>query len=325
MSTLPKEEFCILAEIKKRTLQYCKTIEFEDPSIDVNDREQFYTRTAPGNCAATYNLISPMAPQHICEYSKGSGGELENKGKVKAKMRALRSSSAMTFNILSNESCVIEHPVKCSHLSKGKYDIEYEYQLHTLRRSAAGNPANLDALLTHHNGNEVIACEMKKLEWLSMPSKTTYPDGSRRVLKEAYLKAENYKYFERNSEQAQSFANLAAQINEQCNNSRYDSAQMFKHSMALYNGVLENSFGAINKLTLLNCVWEPSFNVPDSISKKLKEEHEGRDMFLQMIDSIRTAFDKESVEFSVEYLTAKDLILFLRKTDEELNYLERYM
>ena len=91
------------------------------------------------------NLVAPMSQQHVDEYARGSGGELDGK------MRALRSSSAMTFNLLGNG------PVELNGahgLPEGRYAVEFECQLPTL----AGNqrPANLDARLESASGDTVI-------------------------------------------------------------------------------------------------------------------------------------------------------------------------
>ena len=48
------------------------------------------------------NLVRPLSARHRAEYARGSGGELEGK------MNALRSSSAMTFNLLGNGRCELE-------------------------------------------------------------------------------------------------------------------------------------------------------------------------------------------------------------------------
>ena len=124
--------------------------------LDANGHPAFQTEeTGPSLSARQFylrdledNLVRPMDEIHVGEYSRGSGSELDDK------MKALRSSSAMTFNILGNLHCKIEDIDGA--VAAGDYDIAYEHQIPTLKR---GMPANLDALLEGggEDGN-VVAC-----------------------------------------------------------------------------------------------------------------------------------------------------------------------
>ena len=82
------------------------------------------------------NLVMPMSKQHVAEYGRGSGSELDGK------MKALRSSSAMTFNLLGNGPVHLNGEYD---LPAGTYAVEFEHQLPTLARNP--RPANLDAKL----------------------------------------------------------------------------------------------------------------------------------------------------------------------------------
>lgn len=95
------------------------------------------------------NLIISMAVEHQKQYGVGSGGETEEHidklGRLRpAKMASIRSSSAMTFNLLGNHQIVMKDNDK--KFAPGNYKIEYEKQLYTLR-GAKNMPANLDAYL----------------------------------------------------------------------------------------------------------------------------------------------------------------------------------
>ena len=99
--------------------------EARDAGPSVSAR-QFYVRRLEDN------LIHSMDARHIEEYRCGSGSELDDK------MRALRSSSAMTFNLLGNG------PVNVLwNDSRESYEVSYEVQLPT---RTSGLPANLDAV-----------------------------------------------------------------------------------------------------------------------------------------------------------------------------------
>lgn len=115
-----------------------------------------------------------MSETFKCKYKCGSGNEL------KYKMRALRSSSAMTYNIFGNNSKLV---IVDNRIGKGRYKIEYEKQFHTLNSFVKGMPANIDVFLYSEENKEAVACEMKMAEWI-----LNKPTG----LKEAYLIEKNY-------------------------------------------------------------------------------------------------------------------------------------
>ena len=161
-------------DFEYRLLDYLKRVYLKTVDSDATWRSdavgrdrsplQFYLATPDEG--ANRNLVRPMDDRHIEEYGGGAGQEL------KEKMHALRSSSAMTFNILGNGTCQLSHAEigdTCS-VPRGAYSIEYEYKAPTLQRRG-GLPAHLDALLRHEASGTVVACEMKLMEWLTGGSK----------------------------------------------------------------------------------------------------------------------------------------------------------
>lgn len=190
---------------------------------------QFYVRNLRDN------FVRSMDSCHEEQYRRGSGRELDDK------MRALRSSSAMTFNLIGNKYCVIdENDLGLPH---GRYSVEYEHQAPTLKASG-GTPANIDAWLESDcAGGVVIACELKMMEWL-----TSNPS----LFKDKYLDPANYRHGV-----GDMFAGLAEKLKLE-RFLRYDWAQMFKHTVALMNEMLDCRCGErISTLVLLNVVWEP--------------------------------------------------------------------
>ena len=83
------------------------------------------------------NLIEAMCEETEKAYRSGDGNELEEK------MRALRSSSAMTYNLLGNGT--VEVKDDSPFFVPGKYVVSYEEQLSTIKRNP--HKANLDAYL----------------------------------------------------------------------------------------------------------------------------------------------------------------------------------
>ena len=297
---MDKQQYELLSCIKQRFLETnghrCFQVEKSGPTISAR---QFYLRDLEDN------LARPMDGAHVSEYSRGSGSELDDK------MKALRSSSAMTFNILGNLQCRVRNAEGL--FASSNYGIAYEYQLPTLKR---GMPANLDAMLRGGHG-DIVACEMKMLEWLtSAPAK----------LKFKYLDCTSYIF----EESASTFVDVAAILNASSTFACYDFAQMFKHALALYNAARSGELQA-ERLVLLNCVWEPpgSYNLSAEtakwIARQTSQEHAGFQEFKRIMEPITDLFAHElDASFSIEYLTASELMDELAYPEEELKRLMRY-
>ena len=244
------------------------------------------------------NLIHSMDARHIEEYRHGSGSELDDK------MRALRSSSAMTFNLLRNG------PVNVLwNGSRESYEVSYEAQLPT---RTIGLPANLDAVLV--NKEHVIACEMKMLEWLL---------GKPSVLKSAYRRRETY----RDERAANTFLNLADTLFGQNGLpllARYDAAQMFTHALALYNSCAEGRWPTQRRVDLVNVVHEMGESALRQLSplsrghyeKALAEEHRGAQRFVEAAnETLAPLFDTLGFGFTTVYAPVSDFISMLELDD----------
>lgn len=283
------------------------------------------------------NLIRKMAHHHKCEYCRGSGGELEGKGRTPTKMASLVSSSAMTFNLLGNDSVI----VKDGHgFAPGKYRIAYEKQMYTL--NGGGNPANLDAFLYNEEAGEAIFCEMKMLEWLSSPGvlKAAYRDENRYFHKDAFT------VFEKLIEKLKASENEKGDYEAAF--SRYDAWQMLKHTMAIYNATSgktkdgierrmpgSSMAGKFKKITLLNVVFEMDDALIEQEELKydykqaLGEEHDQKDRFIKvMMDpahGLVNLFQTDcNAVFEIRYMSAARFIECLDKSEEELYELRRY-
>lgn len=199
------------------------------------------------------NLYEPMDDAVQNAYSQGSGGELqEGREGGPAKMSAVRSSSAMTYNLFRNQVAIF-----CGddRIGNGTYTCRYEEQERTLK--GEGQPANFDAFLYCEQNKELVVCEMKLMEWL---------DISAKLLRDAYFNTERYRDYE-NPDAAKLFTELAGKLKDKqlvCTKIRYDAAQMFKHTLACYNACVFRKEHDIRKLTLLNCVCElPETVIPN--------------------------------------------------------------
>ena len=279
---------------------------------------------------------------HFTEYGRGSGGELKD-STTPAKMKSIRSSSAMTYNLLGNKR--IDLIAGKGIFSEGTYSIEYEKQLYTIKRNL--QPANLDAFLYNGDNNEGIFCEMKMMEWIfNEPGE----------LKEAYENVDLYYTNCAGGEKAvQAFQKAIYMLKGAmlaCTGEghffRYDAWQMFKHTLGIYNmtssitkaemsRLCENSSSGIKmlpkceKVTLVNVVFEPekeilSDGLRDTYGEVVRMEHENFKLFRQiMIDSgVVKVFEVDcDIDFDIQYMTAAEFMDCFDLGDRK-DYLERY-
>lgn len=265
------------------------------------------------------NLAMPMDDRHIAEYGRGSGGELDGK------MKELRSSSAMTFNLLGNG------PVKLSGahgLPEGTYAVEFEHQLPTL----AGNPhpANLDAKLESENGDTAIYCEMKLAEWILNKAsglRKQYLEAGSYIVPEFAATAFREAFAALCAGRADSSGRLAPKL------PRYDAFQMLKHLLAIYaeaNRKANAEEPLPKRIILLNCVWE--MENPDKLGRyeakyrKLEaEEHAQYREFTETVKPLSKLFAEVGTEFDLRYLTFSEMRDSLELEAAHRKALDRYI
>lgn len=293
--------------LKDRLLQIEGSLEFGCGESRI--RELYYLKHLDDN------LIEPMSEVHIAEYSDGSGNELDGK------MNSIRSSSAMTFNLLGNGPVQV-----ASGEIAGTYDVIYEFKLPTLSNNS--HPANLDAYLQSEDVD--IYCEMKMLEWVGTANHS---------LRDAYLHTQNYTI---PPEDATHFVELFEELingNELVKNGgiewiargRYDGLQMSKHLLSIYNRVIGEVDYKPRRIVLLNCVWE-MIN-PGKLGKYeqryltiLDEEHEGFQQFKYIaMKNIAPLFQAKGIELDIQYISVVDFIHMLKLDDEHKFALQRYI
>ena len=250
------------------------------------------------------NFYEKMSDRTKSFFESGSGEELKDK------MYALRSSSAMTFNLFGNESITIKPN---NILGAGEYSIEYEKQLDTLQRS--NFPANLDALL--EKDDELCFCEMKLFEPLY--HKTSF----QKELSSSYENMDRYFYLD----SAYSFKETIEKL-KASGIKRYDACQMFKHTLGIYNYARKNELKG-KKITLLNCIWTLNESLGDKkLDQQYKQiEQEERNEFNKFIECMFNtinAFEKIGIEFSIKMISEKDLETILDLSEEKRNWLSRY-
>lgn len=299
-----KFEFEVLTILKDQFMKICGNKPFEVNTVGrMAPKEQFYLEKLGDN------LIAPFSPSVQNQYNQGGGNE------PLKKMRALRSSSAMTFNIFGNDDAKIlnENGVYQT------YKVKFEKQHKTLKASASKAKANLDALLYNPETKQAYACEMKLAEWLfSSPS-------------DLNVKYENVDCYD-HQEAAVVFTPIAQTLRTQKASFRvYDANQVFKHTLACYNYCkeMQGTNQEITKLTLLNCVWELSnpklFDLQQvNYHNRLNEEHKGSLDFNNLMQPVIPLFKSIGVDFDIQYISLGDFLKKLDLDQAHRDYLKRY-
>ena len=274
----------------------------------------------------TDNLIHPMDANAYQAYEEGAGKEISS-----GKIGALKSSSALTYNLFWDQLAHVAKSKPTNRIGNGVYKVEFEKRLHTLKSSP--NPAHLDAFLYCKDTQEAVACEMKMTEWMfNKPGMLCagYLDPDR------YFDAESGKIF---SDLAREMIPYEFAITERSEYpskmERYDAFQMFKHTVACYNACklanTPDSVQKIKKLTLVNCVW--TFFDPTVLSAAsrteydhaLREEYQGFEQFKSVMRSAKQLFASIGVDFEIRFFTFSELLGLLKKSTKELLYLRRYL
>ena len=271
------------------------------------------------------NLYLPMSAGAKAAYGQGSGSEISS-----GKMNALRSSSALTYNLFWDQIAEITN-AQNEVIGNGVYQVEFEKQYHTLKPSVSNFPANLDAFLYCKHTKEAIACEMKMAEWLLNEPGT---------LKPAYLNPESYIEPEAGKTFAAVAKSLIANFDDvdptlkdarySGTTTRYDAFQMFKHAVACYTACVKEESREIRKLTLVNCVWTipyPDLLEPENRQRYIHEEeleHREFQQFKEAMVPVKALFAAKGISFDICFYTFSNFLRLLHKTDEELHYLRRY-
>ena len=269
------------------------------------------------------NLYKPMDEVAQKAYGEGTGNEIAS-----GKMNALRSSSALTYNLFWNRIAKFRDTSK--RIGNGTYAVEFEKQYKTLKPSVSGLPANLDAFLYCEDTFEAVACEMKMMEWIFNKPGT---------LRKKYLDPENYI----NEEAGRVFVDIAKELILEtdyenpdeveaacCRMTRYDAFQMFKHTVACYSACAFQEKRKIKKLTLVNCAW--TLSKPELLEEKyreryLREEECERyefEEFKKSMAPVKKLFADIGVDFDICFYSVQELLSLLEKDTEERNYLRRY-
>jgi hypothetical protein len=258
----------------------------------------------------TKNLYHEMSTKTENEYKNSDGDELK-----KGRINKIRSSAAMIYNLLGNDDVVIRQN---KYLPAGEFKKEFEkkYKSINVINEKTDRPyeANLDAWL--YNDDCEIFIESKCMEWLQ--------NSSEKELAKSYIK-DTSKYFHNSS------AELFRSVGNEISLSQYDSCQMFKHTLAIYNYLKKKQIKN-KKIYLVNVVWEPDENdLPDEIRAiyklQLKLEHREFNLFYEkmkpIINLIKTELTKD---FDILYLSVKDFhSMLVFSDDNQRSFVQRYL
>ncbi|WP_303814681.1 hypothetical protein [Selenomonas ruminantium] len=350
---------------KEVLCKYLKT------KLDKNEDELFETNNNNPDCKIKSKEMKPFyyrdderknnffydlkACEDVKNYGGGAGQELE------WKIRAIHSSSAMTYNIFSNNPFDKEKhrkvDIKEGKLPKGKYDLEYEKKLPALSN---GSKANLDAFLK--SDNNLIFFEMKMTEWLTgSPGKLseTYVSEienghTEKIPKEIaelfkkYYSVDKYSKEEKNGSSRKYYYPIT---------NYFDVFQIIKHILGIYNGFkndLDITDGKYKKVVLVIGYW----TIPSDLMVGEKKLHDIYDKDLgvdfvnrlkkqigkyvgkngikcemekeirEFCDSLKNVkelfFKEKEIDFSVIPMTVEDIVTCLDDKDKaKRNYLQK--
>lgn len=252
------------------------------------------------------HFYEAMSAETEKSYDRGRGSELKGD---KPKIAALRSSSAMTYNIFGNYKGFLFEGFNYTN----KY---FEFNdLPTLKNSPA--PANIDVFL--EGSSKLLFFEMKMCEWLL--------NSSSREISISYLNPDNYS----DSDVANVFKESLEKLSK-VDLYNYDALQMFKHSLGIFNYVSNKP--EIKEVELINCIWD--FEDLGTLSKQSKEkyleakknEENGFKKFYSCMESVIKLFDtKLDITFRIRKISVSELISKLEINSESeghKNFLSRY-
>lgn len=297
-----KKEEDILCELRNRFLYYSGVSEdrFLTQSKAKTNERIYYLKKVEYNLKKGYK-------KHLCNYTKD---RVPTKSGV-IPMAALRSSAALTYNLFGDDFCQIKAPKSWGIESKDYKIVRYEWKYRTIGRSRA----NLDAYL--HQGNCHLFVEMKLLEPLvethDFPSLQKYLKHSDcpGIFKCAFL----------------CFAD------EQNKPKHFDTFQMLKHLLAIYNYFKRERYTERQKVVLLNCHWKPSENYiqkHNNYSRRTKSLedtyaafNDSAKKFLNLNEHFQIFFDEENlnVDLVLAICDHRELKRIIGEDDE---YLKRY-
>ena len=256
------------------------------------------------------NLFTEMSTKTLKEYDNSDGDEIRE-----GRINMIRSSAAMIYNLLGNDNVVIS---KNSLLPTGEYkkDFEKKYKSINVINPKTKRPfeANLDAWL--YNDECEIFIESKCMEWLQ--------NSHDKELAKSYVKYSS-KYFQ--SESAELFRTVGNEISL----SQYDSCQMFRHTLAIYNYLMDNPKKG-KKIFLVNVVWEPDakelpVGIRDIYKLQLELEHREFVFFYKKMESIISQINSDTeTEFDILYLPVKNFYSVLEyKNQTQKEFVQRYL
>lgn len=233
-------------------------------------------------------------------------------------MAALYSSAAMAFNLFGKDNLKIK---KNDFLPQGLYSIEYEKRFTALK--CRGADPQLDVELLLDQAKTALLFEIKMTEWLP---------GGRETLAEAYLVKGNYFYpesFEIFYQVFQFLIDKSSNIRSIYNN--FDAFQMVKHILGIYNAVCQGEYESFDKIKLVNCVWQ--IKNPSRLDKEVQAQYlEYESLLLKEFEDFRGKlqpiiylFEEKNVEFDLVYISFDEMLEILEKSDEERQYLQRYI
>lgn len=285
-----------------------------------SDKLRFYYNTYEKN------LFENTLINHKKDFERAAGQEIKYNKYGVQKMAAIKSSSALLFNMLGDNDFIV---IKGEIIPNGKYHLKYEKPLPAIDPRF---PAYIDGYLENKRG-VFIFIESKMLEYLQKPKN----------LKKSYLDCKKYQLWNFNSQAAESFQKLFRQIcdesmttanDEYKPKTTYDIFQILIHSMAILTYLLKKKEN-VKKVFLINTVWnipKESDGFMGDLKNKYREywdsevkgaEQFSKDFVPEIQRIYKTALGNDVI-FSFIFLRWSEFKDMIEMDEERKVYLKKY-
>lgn len=269
------------------------------------------------------NLVSKFPDDILLKFEKGSGGELDrsNYDKTPPKMAAIRSSSALFYNIF--ESLDYSQFSWYGHQITG-YTVEEQLKALTAK-------ANLDGYL--ESKEAIIFIESKFAESYFGKGGTLSSSYIEKSTNINFEWQEFFKQFLIQNEFGETIVfesgpDKTGKIRLYCKSIflRYDGLQMLKHLLGIYKDIKTNKkrYARIKEVYLVNLVWSVNgLNEElDNINNEVRKDLIMTDILGKMERFMQKEISKLglNINFKIDYVSYNDFLLDHKSEFKQENY-----
>jgi len=245
------------------------------------------------------NLYEPLDPLHQNQYNKGLGGELREGKSIRKrpmKMKSIRSSSALAYNIFGNK--LVEIKSNSFGLPAKVYKIAYETPHRLIKSGNRTVSAWADVVLLSLDKEDCVIVESKMFEWLLDKPKSI---SEKYLLKENYISQDvgclimpTIKQLLSGKEIIKKGQKYFSPINDQ-----YDGIQILLHIIGFLTEIELGKYKNVKRVHIVNMIWtlnntELLGTYSNKYKKLLEKEKKQSELFKKYFDEhLSTIFTRE--------------------------------